>query len=90
MSVPSLQSTVPSASSPLIIMSASNLTPDEKWDLLFDVDRALEIPMEVFNEEWWPLVSNIWTKWDLKFVTLSQIYLSYTCTTYYLIRSILM
>uniref|UniRef100_U9TK48 MULE transposase domain-containing protein n=1 Tax=Rhizophagus irregularis (strain DAOM 181602 / DAOM 197198 / MUCL 43194) TaxID=747089 RepID=U9TK48_RHIID len=20
--------------------------------------------MEVFNEEWWPLVSNIWTKWD--------------------------
>ncbi|CAB4382780.1 unnamed protein product [Rhizophagus irregularis] len=55
MSVPSSQSTVPSASSPLIITSASNLTPDEKQNLLFDVDRALEIPMEVFNKKWWPL-----------------------------------
>ncbi|CAB4439595.1 unnamed protein product [Rhizophagus irregularis] len=64
MSVPSSQSTVPPASSPLIITSASNLTPDEKRNLLFDVDRALEILIEVFNEEWWPLVSNIWTKWD--------------------------
>ncbi|CAG8762444.1 hypothetical protein GLOIN_2v1771580 [Rhizophagus irregularis DAOM 181602=DAOM 197198] len=41
-----------SASSPLIIISALNLTPDKKWDLLFDVDRALEIPIEVFNEDW--------------------------------------
>ncbi|PKC04009.1 hypothetical protein RhiirA5_422893 [Rhizophagus irregularis] len=56
MSVPSSQSTVPSASSPLIIMSALNLTPDKKRNLLFDVDHALKIPMEVFNEEWlkWP------------------------------------
>ncbi|CAB4385801.1 unnamed protein product [Rhizophagus irregularis] len=52
MSVPSSQSTVPSASSPIIIMLVLNLTPDKKRDLLFDVDRALEIPMEVFNEEW--------------------------------------
>jgi hypothetical protein len=52
------------ASTPLIITSTSNLTPDEKRELLFDVSRTLEIPMEDFNEEWWPLVSNIWTKWD--------------------------
>ncbi|RGB40502.1 hypothetical protein C1646_753225 [Rhizophagus diaphanus] len=45
-------------------MSTSNLTPNEKRDLLFDVNRTLEIPMEVFNDEWWPLDSNIWTKWN--------------------------
>ncbi|PKK57546.1 hypothetical protein RhiirC2_791117 [Rhizophagus irregularis] len=49
MSVPSSQSTVPSASSPIIIMLVLNLTPDKKRDLLFDVDRALEIPMESSN-----------------------------------------
>ncbi|POG70593.1 hypothetical protein GLOIN_2v1775727 [Rhizophagus irregularis DAOM 181602=DAOM 197198] len=53
-----------SAPAPLIITSTSNLTPNKKRDLLFDVDRTLEIPMEVFNDEWWLLVSNIWTKWD--------------------------
>ena len=53
-----------SASAPLIITSTSNLTPDEKRDLLFDVGRTLEIPIEDFNDEWWPAVSNIWTKWD--------------------------
>ncbi|CAB4399714.1 unnamed protein product, partial [Rhizophagus irregularis] len=54
-----------SLSAPLIITLTSNLTPDEKRDLLFNVDRTLEIPMEDFNNEWWLLVSNIWTKWDL-------------------------
>ena len=63
MSVPSSQSTV-TPMPPLIITSVSNFTPDKKRDLLFDVDRTLEIPMEVFNEEWWPLISNIWTKWE--------------------------
>ena len=45
------------------IRPAANLTPDEKWDLLFDVGSPLEIPMEDFDENWWPLVSNIWTQW---------------------------
>ena len=65
MSVTSLPlAVVTPASAPLIITSTSDLTPDEKWELLFDVGRTLEIPMEDFNDEWWPLVSNIWTKWD--------------------------
>jgi MULE transposase domain len=51
-------------SAPLIITLTSNLTPDEMRNLLFDIDRTLEIPMETFNDKWWPLVSNIWTKWD--------------------------
>jgi hypothetical protein len=40
----------------------ADLTPDENRDLLFDVDRSLEIPIDDFNENWWPLVSNIWTQ----------------------------
>jgi hypothetical protein len=56
-------------SAPLIITSTSNLTSEEKRNLLFVVDRTLEIPLEVFNNEWWPLVSNIWTEWgSYKFV----------------------
>ncbi|CAG8657282.1 10345_t:CDS:2 [Rhizophagus irregularis] len=64
MSFPLTVTPVFSAPAPLIITSTSNLTPNKKRDLLFDVDRTLEIPMEVFNDEWWLLVSNIWTKWD--------------------------
>ena len=36
----------PSASAPLVITSASNLTPNEKRDLLFDVGHTLEIPIK--------------------------------------------
>ena len=42
-----------------------NFTPDEKWDLLFNVDCSLEIPIDDFNKNWWPLVLNIWTQWNL-------------------------
>ncbi|CAG8673063.1 20185_t:CDS:1 [Rhizophagus irregularis] len=38
--------------------------PDEKWGLFFDVTCPLEIPMEDFDENWWPLVSNIWMQWN--------------------------
>lgn len=50
--------------SPLVITSMSNITSDKKRYLLFDVNCSLEIPMEDFDNDWWPLVSNIWTKWD--------------------------
>ncbi|CAG8715048.1 14823_t:CDS:2, partial [Acaulospora morrowiae] len=39
-------SSASSSLAPLIITSTSNLTPDKKWDLLFNVDHTLEIPME--------------------------------------------
>src|ERR1044071_3442482 len=41
-----------------------NLTPDEKRELLFDVGHSLEIPIDDFNENWWPLITNVWTKWN--------------------------
>ncbi|PKY39722.1 hypothetical protein RhiirA4_440230 [Rhizophagus irregularis] len=47
-----------------IVRPAANLTPDEKRSLLFDVSCSLEIPMEDFDENWWPLVSNIWTQYN--------------------------
>ncbi|PKY57815.1 hypothetical protein RhiirA4_510990 [Rhizophagus irregularis] len=46
------------------VRPAANLTPDEKRGLLFDVTCPLEIPIEDFDENWWPLVSNIWTQWN--------------------------
>ncbi|RHZ83373.1 hypothetical protein Glove_95g75 [Diversispora epigaea] len=48
----------PVTSSPL-----TNLMPEEKRCLLFDVTCSLEIPMKDFDENWWPLISNIWTIW---------------------------
>ncbi|CAB5178440.1 unnamed protein product [Rhizophagus irregularis] len=59
MSFPLTVTPVFSAPAPLIITSTSNLTPNEKRDLLFDVDRTLEIPIEVFNDEWWPSLVEI-------------------------------
>src|SRR5436190_2582716 len=56
-------SSFPAATSSVVMLTA-DLTPDEKRDLLFDVDRSLEIPIDDFDENWWPLVSNVWTKWS--------------------------
>src|SRR2546423_9727800 len=49
---------------PNAITPRENLTPDEKRSLLFNVSCPLVIPMEDFDEVWWPLVSNIWTQWN--------------------------
>jgi hypothetical protein len=52
------------ASDVMLITSTTNFTPDEKRDLLFNINHTLEIPMDDFNENWWPIVSNIWTQWN--------------------------
>ena len=44
------------------LVDTSTVTPDEKWKLLFDVNCPLNISIDDFNENWWPLVSNIWTQ----------------------------
>ncbi|CAB4374487.1 unnamed protein product [Rhizophagus irregularis] len=49
--------------SPFVVASSENLTPDEIRNLPFNVDCSLEIPIDDFNENWWPLITNIWTKW---------------------------
>jgi len=39
------------------------MTPEEKRVRLFNIYESFELPMEEFNKEWWPLVSNVWTRW---------------------------
>ncbi|CAG8599777.1 7702_t:CDS:2 [Cetraspora pellucida] len=46
------------------IIDLTDLAPDERRGLLFDVNMPLEIPIDDFNDTWWPLVSNIWTQWN--------------------------
>ena len=41
-----------------------NLSPEEKRALLFDVGSPFEIFEEEFDNNWWPLVSNIWTQFN--------------------------
>src|SRR3954452_14544760 len=48
-----------------VAFSLASLTPDEKRDLMFNVNDTLEIPIEDFDNNWWPLVTNIWTQYNL-------------------------
>lgn len=48
----------------MIISPSANLTPDEKRNLIFNLDNVLEIPIEDFDNNWWPLITNIWTQWN--------------------------
>src|SRR5437763_13367505 len=41
-----------------------NLTPDEKRALFFNIDSSFELPAEQFDNDWWPVVSNIWTQFS--------------------------
>ena len=43
------------------LVDMSTAMPNEKQKLLFDVDCPLNISIDDFNENWWPLVLNIWT-----------------------------
>ena len=47
----------------LVDTLTANFTPNERQKLLFDVNCPLNIPIDDFNKNWWPLVSNIWTQW---------------------------
>ena len=56
--------TTPYVASPTITSFPINLTPDEKRNLIFNINDTLEIPIEDFNNNWWPLVTNVWTQWN--------------------------
>lgn len=40
--------------------------PNQRRTLLFNVEQPLELSIEEFDKEWWPLVNNIWTKFSCK------------------------
>ncbi|CAB4488030.1 unnamed protein product [Rhizophagus irregularis] len=56
-------SLVNTSATTLVATQMTNITSEEKRNLLFDVNCSLEVQMEDFDEIWWPLVSNIWTQW---------------------------
>ncbi|CAG8836986.1 20060_t:CDS:2, partial [Gigaspora margarita] len=43
-----------------------SLTTNERHVLLFNVSEPFEVSMHDFDHEWWPLVSNIWTRFSYK------------------------
>ncbi|RHZ76598.1 hypothetical protein Glove_195g8 [Diversispora epigaea] len=45
---------------------AEELTSNQKRDLLFNVNQSLELSLQKFDNEWWPLVSNIWMGFNFK------------------------
>ena len=42
------------------------ISRNQKRNLLFNVNQLLELSIEEFDKEWWPLVSNIWTGFSCK------------------------
>ncbi|CAG8833505.1 21249_t:CDS:1, partial [Cetraspora pellucida] len=44
--------------------ASSQLTPNQKCVLLFNISYSFEISIEDFNNEWWLLVDNIWTRYS--------------------------
>ncbi|GET57146.1 hypothetical protein GLOIN_2v1487159 [Rhizophagus irregularis DAOM 181602=DAOM 197198] len=56
-------SSINTSATTLVAAQMTNITSEEKWNLLFDVNCSLEVQMEDFDENWRPLVSNIWTQW---------------------------
>src|SRR5947209_5550543 len=47
-----------------LISSMPCLTSNEKQKLLFNVKNQIKISSEEFNNDWWPLVSNVWTQFS--------------------------
>ncbi|CAG8837350.1 8387_t:CDS:1, partial [Gigaspora margarita] len=45
---------------------SQSLTTNERRALLFNVGEPFEVSMHDFDHEWWPLVSNIWTRFSYK------------------------
>ena len=41
-----------------------NITPNEKRMCLFNVNEPIELSIEEFEKNWWPLVTNIWTQYN--------------------------
>ena len=65
---------------PSIISPTSGiLTPNQKRVLLFNINEPLEIPMQEFDNDWWPLVSNIWTGFSYRNHVNGNSWRSFTC-----------
>ncbi|RHZ57425.1 hypothetical protein Glove_388g20 [Diversispora epigaea] len=58
---------------------SKEITPSQKRDLLFNINHLLELPVQEFDDNWWPLVSNVWTVFNFKKKTNGDSSQIYTC-----------
>ncbi|RHZ57021.1 hypothetical protein Glove_395g66 [Diversispora epigaea] len=58
---------------------SEELTPSQKRTLLFNINQPLELSMQKFDDDWWPLVSNVWTGFNLKKKANGDSSQTYTC-----------
>jgi len=47
-------------------ISTTSLTPNQRRTLLFNVQQPFEVPIEEFDAKWWPLVTNVWMKFNYR------------------------
>ena len=45
-------------------LCSDTLTPDQRRVLLFNVDQPFEVSIEDFDQKWWPLVTNVWIRYN--------------------------
>ncbi|RHZ88254.1 hypothetical protein Glove_24g41 [Diversispora epigaea] len=60
-------------------ITSANFISNKRRSLLFDVTCSLEIPIKNFDENWWSLVSNIWTQWNSYKQTNGNVQKDFTC-----------
>ncbi|CAG8733312.1 25337_t:CDS:2, partial [Racocetra persica] len=56
----------PTAHKRIKVYTSQSTTPDQRRVLLFNVGEPFEVSMNKFNSEWWPLVTNVWTRFSYK------------------------
>ena len=44
------------------------ISKNQKRNLLFNVNQPLELSIEEFDKEWWPLTSNVWTGFTVRYL----------------------
>jgi len=62
-----------------VVVINSSLTPNQKRTLLFNVQRPFEVPLNEFDAEWWPLVTNVWVKFSSKNHVNGNYWKTYIC-----------
>ncbi|CAG8838717.1 20464_t:CDS:2, partial [Gigaspora margarita] len=58
---------------------SQSLTTNERRALLFNVSELFEVSIHDFDHEWWPLVSNIWTRFSYKNHSNSNFWKAFAC-----------
>ncbi|RHZ77859.1 hypothetical protein Glove_170g31 [Diversispora epigaea] len=58
---------------------SKEITPSQKRNLLFNISLPLELLIQDFDSNWWPLISNVWTGFNSKKKANGDSSHTYTC-----------